>query len=585
MIQEPMMNSSARIFNTLQRYQKLFSWSDLFIFAGLILLIFFGAQVALDAPEVIRGPEVSLSPQALPYYSLLSLGRMTAAYALSLLFTLFYGRAAAYHRRAEKVLIPLLDVLQSVPILSFLPVVLLSLTIVLPENAAKEISSIMLIFTSQAWNLTFAWYQSLSTIPKELREASSIFRLNPWFRFWRLELPFGAIPLVWNSMMSWAGGWFYLMAAEIFTVGNRDFRLLGLGAYLQEAANQGNFRAILYGVVTLVILVVALDQLLWRPLLAWSERFKIEMIENDNPPTSWFLNLLHSSRLTTTLSEKIIYPFNERLDHWALNLALPDHVSTPDEPGETTIVERVIRILLLVLLSGTLLFGLYHAIQFLLQVSLQEWGSIGIGLFFTLGRVAIALVIALIWTIPVGVLIGTSPRLSGFLQPLVQIAASVPATALFPIFLLFLLTLRGGLDISAILLMLTGTQWYLLFNIIAGASAIPQDLKYTAKLLNLRNWSRWRTLVLPALFPYLVTGLITASGGAWNASIVAERAIFRGKVLETTGIGSIIAQATATGNYPLLLAATLSMILLVVLINRLVWRQMYQLAEEKFRME
>lgn len=275
---------------------------DVVVLIGIAVLIYAGIRLALRAPETVEGPTISLSPGALPYYALRSVGRMAAAYLLSLAFTLVYGRLAAYNRRAEQVLMPLLDVLQSVPILSFLPVVLLSLSAILPERTAAELASIVLIFTSQAWNMTFAWYQSLTTIPKELREASAIFRFNGWLRFKVLELPFAAISLLWNSMMSWAGGWFFLMAAEIFTVGQRDFRLPGLGAYLQEAANQGDTRAILWGIGALVLVIVALDQLVWRPLLAWADRFKLETVEGENPPTSWFYNLLRSARSGTPLT-------------------------------------------------------------------------------------------------------------------------------------------------------------------------------------------------------------------------------------------------------------------------------------------
>jgi NitT/TauT family transport system permease protein len=507
---------------------------------------------------------------------------MTAAYALSMIFTLVYGRWAAYHRTAELVLMPLLDVLQSVPILSFLPVVLLGLSAILPETVAAELASIVLIFTSQAWNLTFAWYQSLTTIPKELREASSIYRFGSWMRFKTLELPFAAISLIWNSMMSWAGGWFFLMAAEFFTVGQRDFRLPGLGSYLHQAANQGNLPAIAYGILTLIVVIVALDQLVWRPLLAWSERFKLEMVSGsgDREASSWFYGFLRGSQLLSRVQERVTQPFSERFDHY-LNHRFPGTSAYPSQPTTRPWVY---------LAAGgagglVLLYGTDLVVGLLAGVSLGEWVQIGIGVLATLLRVILSLGIALAWTIPVGVAIGTNPRLSAVLQPLVQITASVPATALFPAFLLVVANLPGGIDIAAVVLMLLGTQWYLLFNIIAGAAAIPQDLKYTTTMLQLSRWERWRTLILPALFPYIVTGGITASGGAWNASIVAEQVQFAGRTLSTTGIGALIAQATGSGNYALLLAATMTLVLSVILINRLIWRRLYRLAEEQYRME
>lgn len=569
-----------RLFNGERKQVKPFTWGDLIVLLAIITLLYVGVRLAFDAPMVVKARNISLAPTALPWYTALSVGRMTAAYALSMLFTLVYGRLAAHNRRAEQVLMPLLDVLQSVPILSFLPVVLLGLSAILPEGLATELASIVLIFTSQVWNLTFAWYQSLTTIPKELHEASAIFRLNTWFRFKTMELPFAAISLVWNSMMSWAGGWFFLMAAEIFTVGQRDFRLPGLGAYLHEAASQQNFQAIAWGVGALVLTVVLLDQLVWRPLMAWTERFKVEMVESDNPPTSWFYNLLHNSRISHWFNDAITDPLISRLDRRMLRIAPPDPVYRAGANGRAWVNRIIILIGLVVLL-----YGVTQSVLLLITVPSREWAQVAIGVGATFVRVVIALLLALAWTIPVGVAIGTNPRLAGILQPIVQVTASVPATAIFPVFVLLLIGLPGGLNLAAVLLMLMGTQWYLLFNIIAGASAIPQDLKYTARLIHLNGWQRWRTLTLPALFPYLVTGMITASGGAWNASIVSEYVTFGGTTLRTTGIGSLIAQATAEGNYPLLLAATLSMIAVVILINRLFWRRLYQLAEERYRME
>jgi NitT/TauT family transport system permease protein len=571
---------SRRIFKTVQPTPRRPGWSDLIVLTVVAALLYAGTRLAFQAPAEIKGPAISLKPGALPYYAGLSIGRMLAAYGLSMSFTLVYGRLAAYHRRAEQVLMPLLDILQSVPILSFLPMVLLSFSAILPEDVAVELASIVLIFTSQAWNLTFAWYQSLTTIPKDLQEASATFRFNGWLRFKTLELPFAVVSLIWNSMMSWAGGWFFLMAAEIFTVGQRDFRLPGLGAYLQEAANQNNTRAIMWGIGTLVLVIVALDQLVWRPLLAWSERFKLEMVESDHPPASWFYAALRGSRLANGFSQAVLSPAGERLDSWLVR-----RFPVPGQPAH-----RAGRPAWLLYLMGGLggvglAYGVYQAGQMLLSVPLMEWGTIGVSLLATLLRVVAALTLALAWTIPLGVLIGTSPRLSAWLHPLVQIIASVPATALFPVFVLILLGLPGGLNLAAVLLMLMGTQWYLLFNIIAGATAIPQDLRYTSALLDLKRWDRWRTLILPGLFPYIITGAITASGGAWNASIVAERIEFGGQTLHTLGVGALIGGASAAGNYPLLLAATLSMILSVAAINRLVWRRLYRLAEERYRME
>ncbi|MCL4237551.1 MAG: ABC transporter permease subunit [Anaerolineae bacterium] len=574
------MSFFAGIFKVQQPAQRTFGWADVVVIALVILLIYTGVRLSFGAPATVTGPSISLKPEVLPYYAIRSVGRMAAAYVLSLLFALVYGRAAAYHRRAEQVLMPLLDVLQSVPILSFLPVVLLGLSTVLPQAIAVELAAIVLIFTSQVWNLVFVWYQSLTTIPGELNEASTIFRFNTWLRFRAVELPFAAIGLIWNSMMSWAGGWFFLMAAEIFTVGDRDFRLLGLGAYLHEAASQEDYGAIAGGIAALVLVIVLLDQFVWRPLLAWSNRFTLEMVEDDNPPTSWFYALLQRAHISRWLDHHLRQALLNGVDALLVRPA-----AARPAPAEERARRPWALYALLVLVGTVVLYGLEQAGEMLVQVPAAQWSEIATGLAATLARVLIALLVALAWTIPVGVLIGTNARAATVLQPLVQIAASIPATALFPVLLLVLLDLPGGLNLAAVLLMLMGTQWYLLFNIIAGAAAIPEDLKFTSRLLKLSRRERWRTLILPALFPYIITGAITASGGAWNASVVAEYFQLGGQAHQVTGVGALIAAATASGDFHLLLAATLGMILTVVLINRLFWRRLYRRAEEQFRME
>jgi NitT/TauT family transport system permease protein len=380
-------------------------------------------------------------------------------------------------------------------------------------------------------------------------------------------------------MMSWAGGWFFLMAAEMFTVGDKDFRLPGLGTYLQTAANEGDLVAILWGLGTLILVIVALDQLVWRPLLVWADRFKMEMVAGEAPPRSWLYEVLHQSAVVKWLGARVMKPIGRSLDSWSLR-----HIPVETDRPTRGLVSRTAP-LVMVLLLGVLAYYTYRALLMLTGVTPHEWAEIGLGLGATLLRVTAAMVIALAWTVPLGVALATNRKLANWLQPVVQIAASVPATALFPVLLLLLLSLPGGLNIAAVLLMLMGTQWYLLFNVLAGASAIPQDLKYTSRLLGLSKSERWRTLTLPALFPYIVTGAITASGGAWNASIVAEYTQFGGKTYFTTGVGAMIARATAEGNFALLLAATLSMILAVVVINRVFWRRLYKLAEDRYRIE
>ena len=560
-----------------------FTAGDGLVLLGIAALLYAILRVAFAAPASIRGPEISTSPAALPWYALLSVGRMTVAYFLSLTFSLAYGYAAARHRAARRLLLPLLDVLQSVPILSFLPVVLLGLSALLPAALAAELAAIVLIFTSQAWNMTFSFYQSMTTLPNDLREAAAAFRFDPWLRFKTLELPFAALGLIWNSMMSWAGGWFFLMAAEIYNVGARDVRLPGLGSYLQVAANAGDRRAVFLGVLTLVLIIALLDQLVWRPLLAWADKFKLEMVEGDERPTSWFLEALSRSWMLRRAIDGGLAPLAERID---ARLRLRAHAAAP--APEDDLEGQPLSSVALISLGGLALgagYGGWRALAMLARLPAADWGLLGLGLLATFGRVAVALGLALLWTVPVGVLIGTHRRVATVLQPLVQILASVPATAIFPVILVAFVRTPGGVNLAATLLMLLGTQWYLLFNVIAGASAIPLDLRYTTDLLRLSTADRWRTLILPALFPYIITGAITASGGAWNASIVAEHVSYAGKVYGTIGVGSIIAAATDRANYPLLLAATLALVATVVTINRTVWRRLYRLAEVRYRLD
>ena len=548
------------------------AWGIIFILAFVYIIFIFAKKNQVFT----QGISISLSFLSLLKYSFYSLSRMSVAYVFSFIFSLVYGYIAAYHKRAETILIPLLDVLQSVPILSFLPVTLLAFTAFLPQKIAVELASIVLIFTSQVWNLTFAWYQSLITIPKELKEASRIFRFNWWLKLKYLELPFGAINLIWNSMMSWAGGWFFLMAAEMFTVGNKDFRLPGLGSYLQVAANRKDLHAIFMGILALVLIIVTLDQLIWRPLLSWAEKFKLDNIE-EKQPSSWFYDFLKNTKLFQKICA-LWDEFIEKVDLWSVKKWAPEQTKT------SKLHVWIGRILLL----SFIIFIIYEAVRSLeVMITLPsfEWKEVGEALIFTTLRVFLALFFSFLWTVPVGVFIGRNERASSLLQPIVQIVASIPATAFFPVLLLIFLHLPGGLNVASILLMMAGTQWYILFNVIAGASSIPKDLEYTTQLLHLSRFEKWKTLILPAIFPYLVTGGIAAAGGAWNASIVAEYIKFGGKILKVKGLGELISQTTADGNYTLLLTSTVVMIIAVVLINKFVWKSLYNLAREKYSLE
>jgi len=555
-------------------------FTDVVVFAGALagLYALFGVGRVWLAPFQ-PAAEISRNPWALPRYAMFSLGRMGLAYVASLVFALVYAYAAARNRAAERLLIPLLDILQSIPVLSFLPGVMLAMVALFPgRQIGLEMGSILLIFTGQVWNMAFSFYASLKGLPQELVEATRTYRFGRWQRFYELELPFGAIGLVWNSLMSVAGGWFFLMACEMFQLGNRDFRLPGLGSYLQSAANHGDTRAILWGMTAMIVVILLLDLVLWRPLITWAEKFKFEQVESASTPHSIVLAGLARSTILAWLVRKVIAPAWEVV---TLRVARHEARAAPAAPpGQwRALAVRAAGIGVLVLV----LYGAMRAGHSLMELTVSDLVALFRGAAATLGRVMLALVIGTLWTVPVGVAIGSRPRLAEMAQPVAQVLASVPATALFPVVLLLLIRMGGGMGIAAIVLMLLGTQWYLLFNIIAGAQAIPTDLKEAASVFRFSGWERWRLLVLPGIFPYLVTGLVTAAGGAWNASIIAEYFHFQGRVMATQGLGATISYATDSGNFQLLLASTMVMALVVVTINRLLWKRMYRLAHTRFQ--
>jgi NitT/TauT family transport system permease protein len=553
-------------------------------------LLMFGAGIALFYGVIVVGRhwlgpftpqiEISRSLWALPAYAGYSLLRIAIAYALSLGFAITYGYVAAYNPRAERFMIPLLDVLQSIPVLSFLPPVMLAMVALFPgRQLGVEAGAILLIFTGQVWNMAFSFYASLKSVPNEMREAAKIYGFSWWQRFIQMELPFSAIGLVWNSMMSVAGGWFFLMACEMFVLGSRDFRLPGLGSYLQTAASAGDTRSILWGVVTMIAVIVLLDQFVWRPVIAWAEKFKVEQVESSDAPRSWVLNLIHRSQGLAQIRKRTVAPLSERIMLYFARVRTVD-----DEERRSLWKIWLARVLAVILLSA-MAYGVVRVVLILTGLQKAELQEAGIGLAATFLRVNLTLLLGALWTIPAGVAIGFNPKLARIAQPLAQIAASVPATALFPVVLLLLIRVGGGLGVGSIILLLLGTQWYILFNVIAGAIAIPTDLKECCSVFRIEGIERWKKLILPGIFPYLVTGMITASGGAWNASIVAEYFHFKGHIYTTTGLGATISQATDAGNFDLLLAATMMMAATVVTTNRLLWRKLYGLAATRFRLD
>lgn len=557
---------------------------DVLVFAG-VLAAFYGVLtvayywLSAATPAAI----ISHSPWALPKYAFYSLVRILLAYLLSLVFALVYGYIAAYSRTLQPFLVAVLDVLQSIPVLSFLPGVMLAMVSLFPSRQlGVELGSIILIFTGQVWNMAFSFYSSLRSIPRDLMEAADVYQYSRWQRFFQLELPYGMIGLIWNSIVSVAGGWFFLMACEMFVLGKRDFRLPGLGSYLQTAASAGNTTSMIWGLVAMIAVIVLIDQLAWRPLIAWSTKFKIEHMDSGDIPSSAVLHLLRSSSALSMFREKTVAPLRERMymffaaKHRRSGRQMPEAVS-----------KSIKSICVIVAVAAVLAigYGIVHVMQMLRHVNGAEIRSIFTGAGATFLRVNAALLIGSAWTIPAGVAIGSSPKLSRIAQPFTQIAASVPATALFPVLLLAIVNLGGGLGIGSIVLMLLGTQWYILFNVIAGASAIPSDLKEVARLFHFGWVERWRTVILPGIFPYLVTGLVTASGGAWNASIIAEYFHFKDHVMSTVGLGAEISRATDAGHFDALLLATIVMATMVVCTNRLLWRPLYRLAETKYRLE
>jgi NitT/TauT family transport system permease protein len=558
---------------------------DIAVFLAVFAVIFGVYSIGRSWLGPVRvEAEISQSPRSLPFYAMYSLVRILVAYAISLVFALAYGYAAAKSKRAELVLIPLLDILQSIPVLSFLPGVMLAMVALFPSRQlGVELGSIILIFTGQVWNIAFSFYSSLKTIPRDLREAAIIYRFSRWQRFAELDLPFSTIGLVWNSMMSVAGGWFFLMACEMFVLGNKDFRLPGLGSYLQTAASNGNTRAMLWGLATMVAVIVLMDLLIWRPVIAWADKFKFEQVESAATAENSILNFIRRESLLIRAYRRVLHPVVEWL---TLTFAREAKRAARTLTGVQIKKHRawtgwVFAAAALVLVG----YGVYRAARELALVSGQEYLLLFESAGLTFLRVNVALILGALWTIPVGVAIGFSPRFARLMQPLVQLAASIPATALFPVLLLVLIRLRGGVEIAALALMLLGTQWYILFNVIAGAMAIPTDLKEAATIFRFGAVDRWRRLILPGVFPYLVTGLVTASGGAWNASIVAEYFHFQGRIVEAPGLGSTISRASDAGRFDVLLASTLIMATLVVLINRLLWRRLYRLASTRYKLE
>jgi len=551
-----------------------------------LLAIFFAVihtgQYWLGVPVPVV--PISHSVSALPVYAFYSIVRIGIAYLLSLTFAISYGYLAAYNPRVEAWMIGLLDILQSIPVLSFLPPVVLAMVALVPgHQLGIELGVILLIFTGQVWNLAFSFYSSLKSIPKEMLEASRIYRYSAWQRFWQLEMPYAAIGLVWNSIVSVAGGWFALIACEMFTMGDRNFQLPGLGSYLQTATASGDVKALVTGIAVVILIVVATDQIVWRPLIAWSDKFKFEQVESADRVTSPILALIQRSNLLSSVPGKIWTSFEEPI-YRRMSRTKSCRIVQPLDEDSVRHKGSAGLITLAVAAACIVAWGATQAVFMLKQVTWPDFRMLLEGAGATFLRVNASLLISAAWTVPVGVAIGFNPKLARLVQPVAQVLASVPATAFFPILLIGLVRIGGGLGVGSVALMLLGTQWYILFNVIAGAMSIPSDLREAASLYKFTRWQRWTTLILPGIFPYLITGMVTASGGAWNASVFAEYSKLPDRTLTTIGLGAQIDAATDAGSFPILLLATILISLMVVSMNRLVWRRLYRLAETKYKL-
>ncbi|WP_421995851.1 ABC transporter permease [Reyranella sp.] len=555
--------------------------------AGFVVLAHGAREMAEPVARLTSEP-VTLDPANLPGYALRTVLRMFAAIAASLLFTFVVATLAAKSRRAELVIVPALDILQSVPVLGFLTFTVVFFIDLFPGSTlGPECAAIFAIFTSQAWNMAFSFYQSLRTLPPDLDEASRHFRLSPWLRFWRLEAPFAAPGLIWNTMMSMSGGWFFVVASEAITVGNTTVTLPGIGSWLALAIDRQDVPAVLQAVGAMALVILAYDQLLFRPIVAWADKFRFEQTASQRRPRSWMYDLWRRARLLRWLMGRAMALAAAATGRLGALLprraarAAPATVPAAVDAARTRWLDR----LWLAVVATVTAWALWRIVTFV--DTTLGWADVAraveLGLL-TLVRVAVLIALASLVWVPVGVWIGLRPAWATRVQPVAQFLAAFPANVLFPIAVVAIVHWKLDPNIWLSPLMVLGTQWYILFNVIAGASAFPTDLREAAQLFRLRSWQWWRQVILPGILPYYVTGALTATGGSWNASIVAEVASWGDTKLEAAGLGAYIADATASGDYPRVVLGIAVMSVLVVAFNRLVWRPLYRLAERRYRL-
>jgi NitT/TauT family transport system permease protein len=548
------------------------------VVGAMVLIVYGGEQTVLPLSALDVSP-VTLDPANLPAYALRTTMRMLLAIVCSIIFSFIYAALAAKSRRAEMVLIPLLDILQSVPILGFLTFTVVFFLNLFPGRVfGAELACVFAIFTSQAWNMTFSMYQSIRNVPKDLEEASQSFHLSGWQRFWRLDVPFAMPGLIWNTMMSMSGGWFFVVASEAITVGNTTVTLPGIGSYVALAIKEQNLPAVGYAILAMLLVIIAYDQLMFRPVVAWADKFRFEQTASASAPTSWMLDLFRRTRTLRALT----YPFA------ALNRAISNfHIVLPSSltrtrNGPPSRAADAIWLATIITGTGYAAWRIYAYLSTTLSPT-DVVSAVGYG-FITLARVIVLIALATLIWVPVGVWIGLRPKLAERIQPLAQFLAAFPANLAFLVFVVIIV--RYGLNPNVWLspLMILGTQWYILFNVIAGASAFPTDLREAAGSFHLRGWRWWIKVILPGIFPYYITGAITASGGSWNASIVAEVASWGDTHLRASGLGAYIARATETGDFPRVVLGIAVMCILVTLFNRLLWRPLYAFGKRRLRL-
>jgi len=545
------------------------------IFGALVLTVvgLHGLDVPLSAVE---RPAISLDRSELPLYALYTTLRMFAAMFASLVFTFTYGALAAKSRRAEMVLVPLLDILQSVPILGFLSFTVVFFLSLFPGRAiGAECAAVFAIFTSQAWNMAFSFYQSLRTIPEDLDEASRSFRLSGWQRFWRLEVPFAMPGLVWNMMMSMSGGWFFVVATESISVGKHQAMLPGLGSYVATAIAQRDLGAIGWALVTMLVVIVIYDQIVFRPLAVWAEKFRFEQTAGYATPESWALRMLRTSRLVALLRR----PVGDLLRRLTTARWLLPRRRTAPFVSEPVLDKAWGALLVLACLAGAWLTVRFVSTELGVAEVVRVFG-LGV---LTLIRVVVLIALASVVWVPIGVWVGLRPSWSKWVQPIAQFLAAFPANLMFPLAVVAIVHFHAAPSIWLSPLMVLGTQWYILFNVIAGASSFPSDLRDAATNMGVRGWKWWSRVMLPGIFPYYVTGGITASGGSWNASIVSETVSWGDTHLTAAGLGSYIAAATDAGDYPRIVLGIAVMSVFVTAFNRLAWRPLYAYAERRLR--